>query len=625
MAAPPSTLVADEELHVAVVVLGDFGRSPRMQYHAASLAALGAHVHVVAPGGGERCAAAVEAALAAPGGRMRRFDVPAPFARWPRALWALFAPLKVLHQLLWLLWLLLAKVPLPREGARAGAGGGRRALRSAILLQNPPSIPTLLACWLAARLRGARLVVDWHNFGYSILALNLLGAAGTAGAGADAGAGGNSGTRAIAGAAAAGGGGGGWPSPSRLLRRLVVAAAREYERLLGARADSHLCVTHAMRAWLAREWALPAARIAVLHDRAPPAFRAATLEEQHALFLRLAPQLPPEEGFEGERERERDRDREEGKQGGASGVAAGAGEPALPAALAAAAAAAPVRRRRRGSSGAAASPSASPPAASPSPAPAPAAAPAAPSRTLFTERLADGRVARRAGRPALLVSSTSWTEDEDFGLLLDALVLLDARMAAEAQAAAAAAAATAAEVEDPRAGGRRRTPPPPPPPPPSLLPRFVVVVTGKGPQRAMYEARMAALALRRVRVRTAWLEAADYPLLLGSADLGVCLHASSSGLDLPMKVVDMFGAGLPVCAVGFGCLGELVRDGENGLVFADAPQLAAQLARLFGGSAGAAGGAELARLRGGVRAFQGLRWHENWLAHAAPIFLEGRR
>ena len=41
------------------------------------------------------------------------------------------------------------------------------------MAKNPPSIPTLALVWLIGALRGSKVIIDWHNLGYSILALNL--------------------------------------------------------------------------------------------------------------------------------------------------------------------------------------------------------------------------------------------------------------------------------------------------------------------------------------------------------------------------------------------------------------------------------------------------------------------
>ena len=120
-------------------------------------------------------------------------------------------------------------------------------------------------------------------------------------------------------------------------------------------------------------------------------------------------------------------------------------------------------------------------------------------------------------------------------------------------------------------------------------------------------------------MRWSWLEYSDYPILLGSADLGVCLHTSSSGLDLPMKVVDMFGCGLPVCATKFNCIDELVKDGKNGLVFANEDQLAEQLWSLLGDFP--QNPKKLLELRKGAEECQRWRWEENWRECAQPVIM----
>jgi beta-1,4-mannosyltransferase len=215
-----------------------------------------------------------------------------------------------------------------------------------------------------------------------------------------------------------------------------------------------------------------------------------------------------------------------------------------------------------------------------------AASPPRPHAASTSEVAVGVTLRQRRDRPAVLVSSTSWTEDEDFGILLEALISLDAAACAR----------------------------------PDAFPDFLVLVTGKGPQKTFYEARMRELRLRRVAVRTLWLAPRDYPLLLGCADLGVCLHTSTSGLDLPMKVVDMFGAGAPVCAVNFSCLSELVKHDVNGLVFTNAHQLSEQLQALFEGFPGDPSLRLLERLRRGVRQFQAERWQDNWTKNAATLF-----
>jgi len=195
----------------------------------------------------------------------------------------------------------------------------------------------------------------------------------------------------------------------------------------------------------------------------------------------------------------------------------------------------------------------------------------------------------RPERPALVVSSTSWTPDEDFSMFLDALVLLDASLSGQQGGKATAKA-----------------------PPKKVL---QVIITGKGPTQAAFLERVATTPLRHVDITTAWLTAEDYPLLLGAADLGVSLHYSSSGLDLPMKVVDMFGTGLPVCQVQYKCIDELVQHDQNGFLFQDAKQLSEQLRQLLADFTLKNG--VLGVMRANLERFRARKWEQEWLEVAA--------
>jgi len=201
------------------------------------------------------------------------------------------------------------------------------------------------------------------------------------------------------------------------------------------------------------------------------------------------------------------------------------------------------------------------------------------------------RLGIRANTVGFIVCPTSWTEDEDFDVVIEAVIRLEER------------------IRGWEAGDAARR-----------FPELVILVTGDGARRSEFERRFAGLPARRIQLRARFLEPDDYPRVVGSADLGLCLHRSSSGLDIPMKIADLFGAGVPVCALDYGaCLAERVRHGDNGLLFSNGRQLADILFELF--EAFPADQKALERLRTGARRLARPTWEEGWTDEAKPVLL----
>jgi beta-1,4-mannosyltransferase len=314
----------------------------------------------------------------------------------------------------------------------------------AILVQNPPAVPTLAAAWTAARLRGARFVIDWHNLSHTILAVRL-----------------------------------------GEHHRAVRALARS-ERRWARRADAHFAVSQGLADWLHREWRV---RATVVYDRPPAMFVKPPLETANELWQRLARNL-----------------------------------------------------------------------------------------------------SLGARRIPLVVAPTSWTIDEDVDLLLEALERAERTLNARLGPADASA------------------------------PDLAVLLTGRGEMKANFEQRLARRDFKRIAVRTAWVEPQDYPTLIGMADAGLCMHQSSSGLDLPMKLSDFRGAGVPVCVLDYApVLTEVLTPGHEGVTFHEPGQLAAIFTALV--TADLAAVPLFAASRTWLASHPAERWQDHWNASAKEVLI----
>jgi beta-1,4-mannosyltransferase len=371
----------------AILVLGDLNRSPRMLNHSKAISQEMPEVDEVSligfNGGELRSDISLDK-------KIKIYFIPEKInnllKRLPRILFILSAFIRIILQIFFLFYLLLFKIPRPEF----------------LILQNPPGIPAMFICWIVCFIRRSLFVIDWHNYGYTILQVNGR-------------------------------------------NKFITYIARIYEKFFGKFASINLCVSEAMKKHLKNEMNINAIN---LPDRAiKNVFRRLNINESHQLFERynlLQNQI--------------------------------------------------------------------------------------------TEIDEKGEVKFKTDRPLLIVSSTSWTPDEDFDLLLESLIETENNLL---------------NSNDYFEKNRK----------------VLFIITGRGPMKDSFMRKVEQTNLKIFNIKSIWLESDDYPKLLGTADLGVCLHYSSSGFDLPMKVVDMFSAQLPVASFNYETIHELIIKDYNGFLF----------------------------------------------------------
>lgn len=139
--------MSEELAKICIVVLGDIGRSPRMQYHSKSLAEHGHKVDIVC----YQETKPINSLISQP---HVTFHYLLPYKNIP-----LSRIFNYIFKTLWQLVTLMFVLFIIRKP-------------NVLLVQNPPAVPALVVCLFYCKVMRVKYIVDWHNYAFSIMALS---------------------------------------------------------------------------------------------------------------------------------------------------------------------------------------------------------------------------------------------------------------------------------------------------------------------------------------------------------------------------------------------------------------------------------------------------------------------
>ena len=366
-----------EKFNVAILVLGDLNRSPRMLNHCVAISESFPNINEISLIGYDSNDIRNDINS---NPKIKRYNISKIINNLsnflPRFLFIFTSFFKILFQI-FSMFFILFRIPKFQF----------------LILQNPPGIPSMFICWIVCKLRSAKFIIDWHNYGYTILKVNNR-------------------------------------------PNFIVKIAEKYEKFFGKKSHMNFCVSQAEKRDLKKNFGIDAI---CLPDK--PLL---------GLFKFLTSEQAPE----------------------------------------------------------------------------------------LYKKYKELNTLLDKNRPILMISSTSWTPDEDFNMLLNSFIKTE-------------------EILNKN----------------NNLKKVLFLITGKGPMKENFMKKVNESNLKIFNVKSIWLDSDDYPKLLALCDLGICLHYSSSGIDLPMKVVDMFSACLPAAAIYYPTIEELVKNEENGFTFRNEKEL----------------------------------------------------